>query len=440
MKFKTTVLNAYSLLGALFLFVALSVGGFVTGCDGSGGSGGDPAPGEELRSEKQRIMEPPDTDVPELVEGNTEFALDMYGALAGEEGNLFFSPHSISVALAMTWAGARGQTESQMADALNFTLGQSELHPAFDWLDLELNSRGQEASGADGEPFRLNVVNRLFGQVSYDFLSEFLDTLALYYGAGMHLLDFAADPEAGRLVINEWVEEKTEDRIEELIPQGAIDNMTRLVLVNAIYFNGAWAEVFDDEQTADGAFHLLDGTEVTVPMMHQPEPMPSAEATGYKAVELPYDGEELSMVVIVPQGDFEVFEQQFTADSSVLTEIVDSLGNGSATVSMPRFTIDGDTISLKEVLFELGMTDAFVMGTADFSGMDGTQNLYVSDVLHQAFVSVNEYGTEAAAATAVIVNEFGVPNHIEINKPFIFLIRDRETGAILFIGRIIDPS
>lgn len=440
MKSKTIALNAYSLLGPLVLFVALSVGGFGTGCDGSGGSGGDPAPGEELRSEKQRIMEPPDTNVPEVVEGNTEFALDMYGALAGEEGNLFFSPHSISVALAMTWAGARGQTESQMADALHFTLGQSELHPAFDWLDLELNSRGQGASGADGEPFRLNVVNRLFGQVGYDFLSEFLDTLALCYGAGLQLLDFAVDPEAGRLVINGWVEEKTEDRIEELIPQGAIDNMTKLVLVNAIYFNGAWAEVFDDEQTADGAFHLLDGTDVTVPMMHQPEPMPSAEATDYKAVELPYDGEELSMVVIVPQGEFEVFEQKFTADSSVLTEIVDSLGNGSATVSMPRFAIDGVTISLKEVLSELGMTDAFMMGTADFSGMNGTQNLYVSDVLHQAFVSVNEYGTEAAAATAVIVNEFGVPDHIEINKPFIFLIRDRETGAILFIGRVIDPS
>jgi serpin B len=175
-------------------------------------------------------------------------------------------------------------------------------------------------------------------------------------------------------------------------------------------------------------------------MMYQPEPMPYAEATGYKAVELPYDGEELSMVVIVPQTDFEAFEQEFASDSSVLTGIVDALGSGHATVSMPRFTIDGATISLKEVLSELGMTDAFVMGAADFSGIDGTQNLYVSDVLHQAFVSVNEYGTEAAAATAVIVNDRGVPDHLDVNNPFIFLIRDRETGAILFIGRVVDPS
>jgi serpin B len=174
--------------------------------------------------------------------------------------------------------------------------------------------------------------------------------------------------------------------------------------------------------------------------MVQPETMPSTEATDYKAVELPYDGEELSMVVIVPQGDFEVFEQQFAADSSLLNEIVGSLGSGSSTVSMPRFTIDGATISVKEVLSSLGMTDAFDAGAADFSGIDGTQSLFITDVLHQAFVSVNEYGTEAAAATAVIVGLTSVPNHVDVNKPFIFLIRDRETGAILFIGRVVDPS
>jgi serpin B len=174
--------------------------------------------------------------------------------------------------------------------------------------------------------------------------------------------------------------------------------------------------------------------------MYQPEPMPYAEATGYKAVELPYDGEELSMVVIVPQTDFEVFEQEFASDSSVLAGILDSLGSETATLTMPRFTIDGATISLKEVLSELGMTDAFSAGAADFSGIDGTQNLFITDVLHQAFVSVNEYGTEAAAATAVIVGLTGVPMHVDVNKPFIFLIRDRETGAILFIGRVVDPS
>lgn len=447
MKIRTNGRNERGVLSAIGVFgvvaglvFLLGFGGLGSGCNGGGGSGTEPEPGEEVRSDKQRIMSPPDTHVPELVAGNTEFALDMYAALAGEPGNLFFSPHSISVALAMTWAGARGQTETQMADALHFTLGQDDLHPAFDWLDLALNSRGQGASGADGEPFRLHVVNRLFGQVGYGFLTEFLDTLALYYGAGMHLLDFAADPEAGRQVINDWVEEKTEDRIEDLIPEGAIDAMTRLVLVNAIYFNGAWKEVFDDQATADGAFHLLDGTDVTVPMMYQPETMPYAEATDYKAVELPYDGEELSMVVIVPQGDFVTFEQMFASDSSVLDEILDSLGTEHATLSMPRFTIDGATISLKDVLHGMGMTDAFAAGAADFSGIDGTQNLYITDVVHQAFVAVNEYGTEAAAATAVIMGETSVPKHVDVNKPFIFLIRDIETDAILFIGRVVDPS
>jgi serpin B len=397
-------------------------------------------PGTGIYSEKQRITTPSSADVPELVSGNTAFALDVYGKLTTEPGNLFFSPHSISLALAMTWSGAHGTTETQMADVLHFNLSQDLLHPAFGWLDLTLNGRGQGAVGSDGEPFRLHVVNRLFGQVDYTFLPSFLDTLALYYGAGMHLLDFMADPEAGRLVINGWVADQTEDRIEDLIPQGAIDTLTRLVLVNAIYFNAAWKEVFDDELTQNGVFHRPNGIEISVPMMTQPTSMPSAQSADYKAVELAYDGDELSMVVIVPQGDFTTFEQEFASDSAVLDSLLEALGSSYATVTMPRFTIDGNTISLTEVLSELGMPDAFIPGTADFSAMDGTYDLYISDVLHQAFVTVNEYGTEAAAATSVIMGETSIPDHIDIDRPFIFLIRDIETGAILFIGRIVDPS
>jgi len=404
-----------------------------------GGGTNTVTPGQEVKSDKQRLAEPPGDGVPELVAGNTRFAIDVYKELAAdpEGGNLFFSPYSISVALAMTWAGAREQTESQMAQTLHFTLSQDKLHPAFDWLDLALNSRGQGAQGSDGEPFRLHVVNRLFGQTGYRFLQPFLDTLAVYYGAGLYLLDFMSDPEAGRLVINDWVAEQTEDRIEDFIPQGAIDTMTRLVLVNAIYFNAKWKEVFDDKLTADGAFTLPDGSTVTVPMMVQPESMPFGEGAGWQAVELAYDGDELSMVVVVPD-DLAAFEQNL--DAGKLAEIVDALGSDYATVTMPRFTVDGATFSLNQILGELGMPGAFVAGEADFSGMDGTHNLFISDVLHQAFVTVNEYGTEAAAATAVIVSEMGIPRHLDVDRPFIFFIRDLQTGSVLFIGRILNPA
>ncbi|NMB74850.1 MAG: serpin family protein [Myxococcales bacterium] len=416
-------------------WVAFSLTAILCAC---GGAGPALAPGEEVRSDKQRITQPPDSDVPALVAGNTQFALDAYRLLAAEPGNLFFSPHSISVALAMTYAGARSDTESAMAGALRFSLSQAKLHPAFDWLDLALNSRGQGAAGKDGKAFRLHVVNRLFGQTGYHFLPDFLDTLALYYGAGMQLLDFFRDPEGGRKIINEWVEKQTEDRIRDLIPAGAIDTLTRLVLVNAIYFNAAWKEVFDDKLTQNGAFTRLDGTQVQVPMMAQPKSMPAGAGVDFTAVELPYDGDELSMVVIVPTGDFAAFEEAL--DGAKLASIFASLGSDYATLSMPRFTIDGATISLKKLLFDLGMGVAFEVGQADFSGMDGTRELYIGDVLHQAFVAVDEYGTEAAAATAVIMEGSGLPHHVDINRPFIFLIRDLQTDAVLFIGRVVDPS
>ncbi len=404
-----------------------------------GGSTEPATPGTELKSDEQRITNPDTSDLPELVAGNNAFAVDLYQALRQGEDNLFFSPASISIALAMTWAGARGETESQMAATLHFSLDQQRLHPAFDALDLALNSRGQGAAGMDGEPFRLHVVNQLFGQVDYAFLDSFLDTLALYYGAGLRLLDFEADPDGGRLVINDWVADQTEQRIEDLIPEGAIDSLTRLVLVNAIYFNAAWKDVFDDESTYMTDFHRLDGSTVQVPMMVQPEFMAWAGGEDWEAAELPYDGDELSMVVIVPaEGAFSAFEQALTAER--LEAILGSLGQDYAMVNLPRFALDGSSISLKEILTALGMPDAFEMAKADFSGMDGTRDLHIGDVIHQAFISVDEYGTEAAAATAVIMEGNGMPKVMIADKPFIYLIRDLATGDILFMGRETDPS
>lgn len=398
--------------------------------------------GELLMSDKPREAAPDvsEADLALLIEGNSAFAFDLYQALKEKDGNLFYSPHSISVALAMTYAGARGETADQIADALEFLLEQERLHPAFNWLDVELASRGEGAQGKDGEGFRLNIVNAIWGQKDYSFLAEFLDVLAQNYGAGLRVLDFMTEPEESRVTINNWVSDQTEDRIKDLIPQGAIDALTRLVLTNAIYFNAAWAYPFDEDVTANGLFYLVDGGQVTVPMMRQTESFGYTEGEGYQAVELPYDGDELSMVVLLPaSGNFQAFEEGLAAQK--VSDIIRDLQLAQVALTMPKFEFDSD-FSLKDMLAEMGMPIAF-SGAADFSGMTGTADLCISEVLHKAFVSVDEAGTEAAAATAVIMRETAVPAEpveVTIDRPFIFLIRDIETGAILFVGRVLDPS
>ena len=401
-----------------------------------------PAAGEVLKSDKERITSP-DVSPSEqalLVEGNSAFAFELYQAIREEEGNLFYSPYSISLALAMTYAGARGETAQQMADTLQFILEQERLHPAFNWLDAELAKRGEGAEGKDGEGFRLNIVNAIWGQKDYEFLSDFLDVLAENYGAGLRILDFITETGKSRLAINDWVSDQTEGCIEDLIPQGAIDALTRLVLTNAIYFNAAWAYPFDEDMTADGPFYLLDGGQVIVPMMKQTEAFSYTKGEGYQAVELRYDGGELSMVVFLPEaGKFEAFEEGLQAQQ--VCDIISGLQPIQVTLTMPQFEFDSE-FSLKDTLAGMGMPIAF-SGDADFSGMTGNQELSISDVVHKAFVAVDEAGTEAAAATSVIMKLTAVPEppvEVTIDRPFIFLIRDIETGAILFIGRVMNPA
>jgi serpin B len=398
--------------------------------------------GELVMSDKPRETSP---DVSEatlalLVEGNSVFAFELYQAVREEEGNLFYSPHSISVALAMTYAGARNRTAEQMAATLQFLLEQEKLHPAFNWLDVELASRGEGAQGKDGEGFKLNIVNAIWGQKGYSFLPAFLDVLAENYGTGLRILDFITETEKSRVTINDWVSDQTEGRIEDLIPQGAIDALTRLVLTNAIYFNAAWENPFDEDVTADGPFYLLDGGQVTVPMMRQTESFGYTEGEGYQAVELPYDGSELSMVILLPaSGNFQAFEKGLQAQQ--VDAIINDLQNTDVSLRMPKFEFDSE-FSLKDTLAGMGMPDAF-SGDADFSGMTGNRELAISDVVHKAFVAVDEAGTEAAAATAVIMKLTAVPEppvEVTIDRPFIFLIRDIETGAILFVGRVLNPS
>jgi serpin B len=386
----------------------------------------------------------PAVDLQELVAGDSAFALDFYQAVHDQPGNLFFSPHSLSLALAMTYAGARGETASQFAQTLHFNLPQDRLHPAYNALALQLASRSEGTPKIDqGRQFQLNVANSIWGQQGFNFLPEFLDVLALNYGSGLRLADFVQAPEAARQAINDWVSQQTHDKIKDLVPAGAINAATRLVLANAIYFQAGWLHPFDEKMTKDGAFTLLDGSQVNVPMMSldQPVNFPYAQGNGYQAIELPYVGQTEAMDVLIPDaGKFADFEAGLNADQ--LANVLAGLQSQSVSLQMPKFTFSS-SFGLSGVLKGMGMPLAFDPSQADFSGMDGKRDLYISDVIHKAFVSVDEQGTEAAAATAVIVGLTSLPNeqvHLTIDRPFIFVIRDLPTGEILFVGRVVNPE
>ena len=367
-----------------------------------------------------------------LVNSNTTFALDLYRALRKEDGNLFFSPYSISTALAMTYAGTRGETETQMKETLCFTLPQSVLHPAFRALTKEETDKN---SGA-----QLSIANALWGQIGYPFLSDFRDTLAESYDAPLRLTDFAGATEQARMDINDWVSEETGGKIEDLMVPGSITPATRLVLANAIYFKGTWKVRFDEACTTDLPFYRLDGSQVKVPMMNVKEHFRYMEETSYKAIELPYTGDELVMDIILPNtlpntGTFKEFEAGL--DIERLDSILAQLRSKKVVLSMPKFDLTSE-FSLADTLAALGMPDAFTE-LADFSGIDGMRDLFIGHVVHKAYVSVNEEGTEAAGASGAGMT-FSVPAMMTIDRPFIFLIRDIETGTILFIGRVLDPS
>lgn len=402
--------------------------------------------GQLLQSDKPReqTQQAPEADLAELAAGNTAFAADLYRQLiSAEDGNLFYSPYSISLALAMTYAGARGETQQQMAAALNFTLPPERLHPAFNAIAQQIASRAAEGGqGSDGEGFQLHVVNDLWGQQDYAFLPEYLDVISQYYGAGVRLVDFINNPGGSRQQINDYIAEKTEQRIQDLLPANSVTPDTRLILTNAIYFDAAWAYPFDAGSTRRDAFTLLDGTSVDVDMMTLPmaSSLRYTAGDGYEAVELPYDNRSISMLLIVPDaGQFSDFEARLDAER--LAGIVGALDTQKVHVVMPKFTFES-AFSLADPLSALGMAPAFT-SDADFSGINGRRDLYISDVMHKAFVKVDEAGTEAAAATAVVMKAAGMPMDepvlLRVDRPFIFLIRDEPTNTILFLGRMLDP-
>jgi serpin B len=400
-----------------------------------------PAQGDILKSDISRsTATASQADTSALAEGNNQFAFSLYQALKDEKGNIFYSPFSISLALAMTYAGARNDTATQMAGTMHYALPQDRLHPAFNSLDRELAGRGKGARGKDGKGFRLNIVNALWGQAGYKFLPAYLDLIAMNYGAGLRALDFKNETEGSRKTINKWVADQTEQRIQDLIPAGAIDPLTRLVLTNAIYFNAAWANQFQKGATQPGTFHLLDGKDVQAPMMNQTEGLNYFAGNGFEAVELPYDGRELSMLVLVPEnGKFAAFEKGLTA--SQVDGIINGLQGKRVALSLPLFKFESK-FSLAKALSDMGMRVAFT-NEADFSGMTGNRDLAISDVIHQAFVAVDETGTEAAAATAVLMRATGMPAspiRVTVDRPFIFLIRDIKTGSVVFVGRVLNPA
>lgn len=383
----------------------------------------------------------PLADIQDFTRLNNAFGIDLYMTLREEPGNLVFSPHSISSALAMTYAGARSTTESQMAEVLHFDLPQTELHAAFNQLDLALAEAASPASGEE-QPLQLRVANSVWVEQTLQLLDEYLDVIARNYGAGVRLADFLTAYEPVRREINAWVGDQTEQRIKELIPEGAIDQSTRMVLVNAIYFNGDWLYKFDANDTSDARFFLRDGSEVVVQMMRKDLAAAAyAAGSGYQAVELPYQGGAAAMDIIVPDaGTFEEFEASLNSER--LAKIIDSMQPVPLHLDLPRFSY-GDSVDLTEKLSALGMTDAFDPDIADFSGMTGRRDLFISRVLHQAFVAVDEEGTEAAAATAVIMAPTSImlPDiTLTVDHPFIFVIRDLGTNQILFLGRVLDPT
>jgi serpin B len=390
------------------------------------------------RETKPSVLE---GDVENLVNGNNTFALDMYQSIGANDGNLIFSPFSISLALAMTYAGARNETEIQMANALHFTLGQNSTHPAFNALDLALAQRGT-STNKDQEPMQLNIANAVWAEQTYPFQQEFLDTIALNYGAGIRLADFVNNYDPTRKEINKWVEDQTKNKIKDLLADGTLNPDTRMVLINAIYFKADWLTTFDANKTYDAPFHLSDGSEAQVRMMSNSlYGIPFAKGDGYQAIELPYAGGTSAMDILVPdEGKFAEFEPML--DAVKLGEILNAMQPASVQLGLPKFQFTSE-FSLPDQLSALGMMDAFDPNLADFSGMTGNRDLFISDVIHKAFVAVDEKGTEAAAATAVIMELAMAPmfeNVLTIDRPFIFVIRDTVSGQILFVGRVVNPA
>ncbi len=393
----------------------------------------------------------PDEDITAVVNSNNTFAWAMYRLLTADDdaGNVFFSPSSIHAALTMTYAGAREQTAQQMAHVLALPVSLPILPPAIPWeldrLEAAYGKLLAELAAPDDAGYELHVANSLWGQQDYPWRQELLDRLQEHFGAGLEEVDFAGDTGAARRTINTWVAEQTNEQIVDLIPEGMLGPLTRLVLTNAIYFKGDWTNAFDPRSTADRPFHISTDETIDVPLMRQTDDFGYAETDAVQVLRLPYIGDELSMIVILPKAVDGLGNVESSLAANGLGDLTANLTALEVTVTLPKFTMSSQ-FSLGDVLQAMGMTDAFNEAAADFTGLSeraDDDGLHISAVVHQAFVDVNEEGTEAAAATGVGIEQTSVaaePIEFTADHPFVFVIRHEATGAILFIGRVTDPS
>ncbi len=371
------------------------------------------------------------------VDGNTAFGLGLYGRLKTSPGNLFFSPYSISTCLAMTYAGARGDTEKQMSRVLH--LDPQKVHASFGELQRQLS----EASNQKG--IELTIANCLWTQKGHPFLPAFLKIAEGDYQANLKQADFVSDAGPARGEINRWVAQKTKDRIRDILPPGSLSGATRLVLANAIYFKGLWAKPYDKAETSSQPFHLSTTRKTEVPLMHHFDHVGYLESTDLQAVELPYQGRDLSMVILLPRQVDGCANLESRLTPALLSRSLNQMKQQMVEIFLPRFKLESG-FDLNDVLAKMGMPDAFRQ-MADFSGMDGTLLLYISGVFHKAWGEVNEEGTEAAAATTVEVAAKAAlaklpppPPVFRADHPFVFFIRDTRSGSMLFLGRLSDPS
>ena len=371
-----------------------------------------------------------------------EFSVKMYGKLATADENLFFSPYSITTALAMTAAGAVGPTKQQILDALQTSLEGVAFDAALNSIDQALIGH---ASMTDG--LSLNIVNSTWMQSGWDFNISYLDHLSRYYGAGVNLMDFASKAEECRTVINDWIAGQTNDKILNLLPENSVTPSTVLVLTNAIHFLGDWLYAFDPALTAEKNFTIDGNSSIQTLLMQLNKPgekvkMRYARINTTRALDFPYKGDRLAMTVFLPdEGTFAAFEQSLSL--SGINELINALDTVKLAVSLPKFKFATGSMPLNQPLRALGMADAFEPSKADFSGIDGNIGLFITNVLHKAYISVDEEGTEAAAATAVTIAPTSVnPDEVIFvaDRPFIFTIRDRATGTMLFMGKLVNPD
>ena len=384
----------------------------------------------------QLVSAAEDAMVKKMVDDNTAFTLDLYTQLKSNEGNLFFSPFSISTALAMTYAGARENTAKQMADVLHFPEEQDQLHHAMGDLISDLNDIQKQGD------IELRVANALWAQKDYKFLKEFSRVILNSYRAELKHVDFAIAHEAARQAINAWVEQQTNQKIKDMIQPGILDAMTRLVLVNAIYFKGFWDNQFKESDTRDHDFWISPQSRLSKPMMHQEKKFRYFEDERLQILEMPYKNRVLSLVVLLPKKRDGLVELESSLNLENIKSWQNRMQERKVEVFFPKFKIESQ-FSLSSNLIAMGMSDAFSPERADFSGMAGDKNLYISAVIHKAFVQVNEEGTEAAAATGAVVGvtSIGLPSPVfKADHPFIFFIRDNASQSILFFGRIEDPQ